>query len=397
MRLSTIVVKDMVRRKRRVVHSVLGVSIGIMTVIAMLTVASAGEKVLRAEMERYGPNLTVVPATARLDVELGGLTMGSVTVGETMIDESVLPEIQRVADDLIRMDMGISDPGPIAIVAPRLYLPAVVEERNVTVVGVYPSQEKAIRVWWGFSEGEYLKGPDDIVLGSVAARTLGLSAGQTVNFLDHDFAIAGVLDDSGSNDDYLIFAPLATLQVAAGKEGMVSTVDVRALCTGCPVEKIADGLTGSIAGIHASAVRQVAEAELGMWYSMRSIVLLLASVTLLVGLFGVMNAMSAMVMERRKDIGIMRAVGASRRQIVSMFLYEAAALGVLGGIAGYLAGLLLAVVVGPLVLGGASVTPVVAYVPLAIGLAGAISMVAALHPALGAARMKVADAVRISS
>jgi putative ABC transport system permease protein len=110
-----------------------------------------------------------------------------------------------------------------------------------------------------------------------------------------------------------------------------------------------------------------------------------------------MNAMSAMVMERRKDIGIMRAVGASRRQIVSMFLYEAAALGVLGGIAGYLAGLLLAVVVGPLVLGGASVTPVVAYVPLAIGLAGAISMVAALHPALGAARMKVADAVRTSS
>jgi putative ABC transport system permease protein len=295
------------------------------------------------------------------------------------------------------MDMGISDPGPIAIVAPRLYLPAAVDGRNVTVVGVYPDQEKAIRVWWGFSEGEYLKGPDDIVLGSVAARTLGLSAGQTVNLLDHDFVVAGVLDDSGSNDDYLIFAPLATLQAAAGKDGMVSTVDVRALCTGCPVEKIADGLTGSIAGIHASAVRQVAEAELGMWHSMRSIVLLLASVTLLVGLFGVMNAMSAMVMERRKDIGIMRAVGASRRQIVSMFLYEAAALGVLGGIAGYLAGLLLAVVVGPLVLGGASVTPVVAYVPLAIGLAGAISMVAALHPALGAARMKVADAVRTSS
>jgi len=397
MRLSTIVVKDMVRRKRRVVHSVLGVSIGIMTAIAMLTVASASEKVLRAEMERYGPNLTVVPATARLDVELGGLTMGSVTVGETMIDESVLPEIQRVADDLIRMDMGISDPGPIAIVAPRLYLPAAVEGRNVTVVGVYPNQEKAIRVWWGFSEGEYLKGPDDIVLGSVAARTLGLSAGQTINLLGHDFTVAGVLDDSGSNDDYLIFAPLATLQAAAGRDGMVSTVDVRALCTGCPVEKIADGLTGSIPGIHASAVRQVAEAELGMWHSMRSIVLLLASVTLLVGLFGVMNAMSAMVMERRKDIGIMRAVGASRHQIVSMFLYEAAALGVLGGIAGYLAGLLLAMVVGPLLLSGASVTPVVEYVPLAIGLAGAISMVAALHPALGAARMKVADAVRTSS
>ena len=129
---------------------------------------------------------------------------------------------------------------------------------------------------------------------------------------------------------------------------------------------------------------------------MRSVVLLLASVTLLVGLFGVMNSMSAMVLERMKDIGIMRAVGASRRQILSMFLYEAAALGVLGGIAGYLAGLLLALAAGPLVLGGAAVTPVLSYVPLAVGLAGAISMLAALHPALDAARMRVADAVRTS-
>jgi putative ABC transport system permease protein len=396
-RLSTIVVKDMVRRKRRVLHSVLGVSIGIMTVIAMLTVANAGEQVLRAEMERYGPNLTVVPATARLDVELGGLTMGSVTVGETMIDESVLPEIQKLADDLIRMDMGISDPGPIAIVAPRLYLPATVGGRNVTMVGVAPDEERAIRVWWSYSEGEYLNGPDALVAGAVSARSLGLTAGGMVTISGHDYVVSGVLEDSGSNDDYLLFVPLATLQAATGKQGLVSTVDVRALCTGCPVEKIADGLTAGITGIHASAVRQVAQAELGMWHSMRSIVLLLASITLLVGLFGVMNAMSAMVLERRKDIGIMRAVGASRRQIVSMFLYEAAALGVLGGVAGYLAGLVLAMVVGPLVLGGATVIPVLAYIPLAILLAGAISMVAALHPALSAARMKVADAVRTSS
>ena len=397
MRLAGIVGKDMLRRKRRVVHSILGVSIGIMTVVAMLTVAGTGERVLRAEMERYGPNLTVVPATARMNVDLGGLTMGSVTVGETLIPESVLSDIQRVADDLIRMDMGISDPNPIAVVAPRLYLPAVVQGQSVTIVGVTPEKERTIRVWWGFSDGGYLGGPDDTVLGSVAARSLGLTTGQTMEVLGHIFTVSGVLDDSGSNDDYLVFVPLATLQTVSGKDAVVSTVDVRALCTGCPVEEIAAGLTNDIAGIHASAVRQVAQAELGMWHSMRSIVLLLASITLLVGLFGVMNAMSAMVMERRKDIGIMRAVGASRRQIVAMFLYEAAVLGVFGGIAGYLAGLLLAVAIGPLVLGGVAVMPDAAYVPLAVGLAAAISMTAALHPALNAAGMRVADAVRTSS
>ena len=397
MKLSTIVLKDMVRRKRRVAHSVLGVSIGIMTVIAMLTVASAGEELLRNEMERYGPNLTVVPATARLDVELGGLTMGSVTVGETMIDEAVLPRIQVVADEAIRMDMGIDAPSPIAIVAPRLYLPASVDGRNVTVVGVYPEQEQAIRVWWSFTDGGYLENRDSLVAGAVAATSLGLSAGDRVSVSGHEYTVAGVPGGRGADGGLLLFVPLPTLQAAAGKDGMLSTVDVRALCTGCPVEKIAQALSTDIAGIHAVAVRQVAEAELGMWHSMRSIVLLLASVTLLVGLFGVMNSMSAMVLERRKDIGIMRAVGASRQQIVSMFLYEAAALGVLGGATGYVAGLLLALLAGPLLLNGVAVTPVVAYLPLAIGLAGAISMLAALHPALDAARMRVADAVRTSS
>jgi putative ABC transport system permease protein len=395
-KLSTIVVKDLLRRKRRVVHSVFGVSIGIMTVIAMLTVANAGERVLRAEMERYGPNLTVVPATARVDVELGGLTMGSVTVGDTLLDQSVLPLIQQVADDAIRMDMGISDAGPIVIVAPRLYLPGTTDGRNVTVVGVLPGEEKAIRAWWNFSEGTFLQGEHDLVAGAVAARSLGISAGETVTVSGGDYTVVGVLGESGANDDFLLFVPLSTLQESSGKGAVVSTVDVRALCTGCPVEKIALSLAADIPGVHAIAVKQVAEAELGMWHSMRTIVLMLAAITLLVGLFGVMNAMSAMVVERRKDIGIMRAVGASRRQILAMFLLEAVVLGLLGGLGGYIAGIALAFAAGPLLLEGVVVKPVLVYVPLAIGLAAGVSMLAALQPALGASRMRVADAVRTS-
>ena len=397
MRLTTIVFKDMARRKRRVVHSVFGVSIGIMTVIAMLTVGNSGEQLLRMELERYGPNLTVVPATARLDVELGGLTMGSVTVGETMLDAAVLPLIQYVADDAIRTDKGISDSGPLAIVAPRLYLPATVGDRNVTVVGVSPKEEQAIRVWWDFSEGGHLTTSDDLVAGAMAAKALGLTTGQTLTLSNHEYTVAGVLGESGSNDDFLLFVPLTTLQQSSGKGAVVSTVDVRAHCTGCPVEEIAHALTAFIPGIHAVAVRQVAEAELGLWHNIRAVVLMLASVTLLVGLFGVMNSMSAMVADRRRDIGIMRAVGASRRQILTMFLQEAMALGVLGGLGGYVAGLLLAMAVGPLILDGAVVTPVFGYLPLAIGMAAAISLVAALHPALGAARMRVAEAVRVST
>jgi len=387
----------MMRRKRRVLQSALGVSIGIATVIAVLTVASAGETLLQGELERYGPNLTIVPATARLDVELDGLTMGSITVGETMIDESMLPLIQQVADEAIRADMGISALGPIATVTPRLYLPGSVADRNVTIVGVLPQEEKSIRAWWGFATGHYLDAPTSLVAGSVAARSLALSVGDNVRVTNQDYTVAGILADSGSNDDYLLFVPLRTLQSASGKEGLVSTIEVRALCTGCPVEEIAQSLSADIPGIYAVAVRQVAGTELEMWHGMRTIVLLLATVTLLVGLFGVMNSMSAMVMERRKDIGIMRAVVASRGQIITMFLWESLALGVLGGLVGYGIGLLLALGAGPLLLEDAAINPVFGYLPLAIALAAAVSMVASLFPAMNAAQMKVADAVRTAS
>ena len=148
MKLSTVVTRDMLRRKRRVLHAAIGVAVGIMTVVTMLTVIHADEQHLTMELERYGPNLSVVPATGRLDLELGGLSVGSVTVGDNYIDEAVLPQIQNISDTAIREKMGISEPGPIAIVAPRLYVPAIVGERNVTVAGIHPTEERAIRSWW---------------------------------------------------------------------------------------------------------------------------------------------------------------------------------------------------------------------------------------------------------
>jgi len=396
-RLLTVVTRDMLRRKRRVLHAAIGVAIGIMTVVTTLTVAHAGEQHLTMELERYGPNLSVVPATGRLDLELGGLSMGSVIVGDNYIDEAVLPQIQNISDTAIREKMGISEPGPIAIVAPRLYVPAIVGERNVTVAGILPAEEKTIRSWWRVEDGRYLNGDDEVIVGAVAAVSLGLTSGAQVDVFGHGYTVVGVLEESGSNDDFLLFVPLAALQLTSGKTGTVSTVDVRALCTGCPVEMIADSLSNNIPGIHAVAVRQVAEAEMGVQERTRGLMLALAVVTLLVGLFGVANAMANMVMERRRDIGIMRAVGASRRQVVRMFLYEAVMLGLLGGVAGYVAGLVLAMVLGPLVLGGMPVAPAFQYVPLSLALAVAISMIATLHPALTAAGMRVADALRTSS
>lgn len=395
MKLPGLMLKDVLHRRRRVAHAALGITIGVMTVITTLTVAHAAEHRLHAELERYGPNLTVSPSTENLDMSLGSLNLGSVTVGDNHVSQEHVAVIQELADEAIRREMGVTGPGPIATVAPRLYVGASANGVPVTLVGVEPDKELKIRSWWEVAEGTYLADADGIIAGAMSATVLDLAPGKTLDLMDHTFVVEGVLRESGSNDDYALFLPLGTLQAASGTAGVVSTVDVRALCNSCPVEMIATTVNNEIPGVHAVAIRQVAEAEMGVLERLRGLMLALAGITLLVGLFGVANVMSGMVTERKKDIGIMRAIGASRRQIVRIVMYEAVVLGLAGGVAGYGVGLLVARVIGPLVLDGVHVAPVFVYLPLALVLAVVVSTMAALQPALAAARMRVADAVRV--
>jgi putative ABC transport system permease protein len=96
--------------------------------------------------------------------------------------------------------------------------------------------------------------------------------------------------------------------------------------------------------------------------------------------------------ERIKDIGIMRATGASRGQIIKALIYEAIVIGISGGILGYAAGTVLAYIIGPIIFEGAAIAFVPVYLPVAIALALCISVLATLYPAIRATRIKVADA-----
>jgi len=184
------------------------------------------------------------------------------------------------------------------------------------------------------------------------------------------------------------------LQAAFDKEGVVSSVDIRALCNACPVETIADSINQNISGVRALAVKQVAETEMGMIDKISKFMLALAGITLVIGAFGVVNTMMTSVHERIKDIGIMRAVGASRRQIIKAFIYEAVVIGIAGGLVGYLAGTLAAYGVGPLVFEGTTITYIPQYLPLSLALAVFVAVIAAVYPAFRATTIKVSDSFR---
>jgi putative ABC transport system permease protein len=394
MNIYKLVLKDILRRKKRVLYAALGVIIGTMTVVGILTVAAAGQARIINQLEKYGPNLTVLPAVSNLNMTLGDLSLGAISIGDNYIDEGRLPEIRVITDGKIREALKIEDQGNIATIAPKLYVNAAVNGTNVLVVGILPQEEKLLRTWWNVEQGVYISGTNDILAGASASELLGLKSGDEISVGNATFKVTGILETTGSNDDYQLFASLSTLQQATGKEGKVSSIDIRALCNACPVEIIADALNGAIPGLRAVAVKQVAATEMGMLERINRLMYALAGITLAIGAFGVMNTMMTSVHERIKDIGIMRAVGSSQRQIIAMFLEEAVVVGLIGGIFGYVGGSLLSYAIGPLIFEGTAVSWVLGYFPVSLAVAVVVAMLATSYPAYRATRIRVADSFR---
>lgn len=394
MKLYQVVIKDVLRRKKRVAYATLGVVIGTMTFVAVLTIALAAQSRINDQLEKYGANLVILPAVSSTDMTLGDLSLGTVTVGENYIDQDKIPQIRGIADGLIRDAIQIQEEGNIATIAPKLYMTADVKGKSVMLVGIEPQEQMKIEPWWQIQEGNYLNRSTEAVVGADAASLLGLNAGDTISVNGSEVNIVGVLEDMGSNEDYQIFLPLGTLQQLFNKEGVISSIDIRALCNACPVETIAKGINQNITGVRAEAVKQIAQTEMGMQERISKFLYALAGITLIIGGFAVFNTLLASVNERAKDIGIMRAVGASRSQILRIFIYEALIVGLAGGILGYGAGMLLAYVVGPLVFENAAIAFMPVFIPISIAVAVVIAVAATIYPALRATRVKVADSLR---
>jgi putative ABC transport system permease protein len=394
MKVLQVVFKDAVRRKRRVLYTALGVAIGVAAFVAVLTVAQAGEDRVYAEIDKYGPNLMVTPAVSDLDLQLGDLRLGTLAIGDNYFAEDKLLEVRRIADDAIRGALGIQDEGEIATIAPKLYVDTEVQGTPAMVVGFDPEQERQIKTWWTVSEGRYVEQPDEAVVGARASASLHVGVGDTILLQEEQVTVAGILGETGSNDDYHIFVPLQTVQRVFAREGLVSAADIRALCSACPAEDIAGMINEEIAGVRAVAVRQIAETEMNLVTKVNRFMLTLAGITLVVGAFGVINTMISSVHERVRDIGIMKAVGASRHQIVRMFVYEAIGVGVIGGLLGYAVGTLLSYVIGPLIFDDLAVAYDLQYLAPAVGLAILVAAVASVYPAFRASQIRVADSLR---
>lgn len=179
MKLYQVVLKDILRRKKRVLYATLGVVIATMTVVGVLTIALAGQARIYSQLEKYGANLSIVPATKSLDTGLGDLTLGTFTVGDNYISTDRLPQIRQITDDLIRKYRDVTTPGNIATIAPQLLVQSEVRGTSAIFAGIEPQEELKIKSWWQVSRGEFISNDSQAVVGSTAADLLKINLGDT--------------------------------------------------------------------------------------------------------------------------------------------------------------------------------------------------------------------------
>jgi len=382
-RLRTVAFSNLRRRKGRAAFLVAGLLVGIGTVVVLLTLSQALTVQAQNNLETYGANIVVAPRSDGLSLTYGGVTLGNVAVGAQEIRQA---DLARIAS--------IPNRHNIAIIAPELLGAVSVKGRQSLLMGVQPKNEFDLKKWWSV-DGRPPRNGHELVAGSAAAAALHLHTGGSVSVDGRPFTVSGILRPTGSQDDDLLITDLGTAQGVLHRPGQVSMVQVAALCSNCPVEKIVAQLGGVLPGTKVTAMQDKVKNRMHAIDQFRSFSWLVAGVIIGIEALVVFVTMMGSVNERTREIGIFRALGFRRLHVTGLILIEATVASLLAGVLGYLAGMGVSYAVLPLLAGdGVSVTWAPSLAGGAVGLAVVIGAVASLYPALRASRMDPTVALR---
>ncbi|MBK5273623.1 MAG: ABC transporter permease [Desulfuromonadales bacterium] len=327
-------------RRRWLIHLVLralahrkGRTILLLAVLAMASslatalgiVSSSMGKRVAEEVRKYGANLVIIPETARLDVGSGGLNFGVVSEPTYLL--------QRQVEDALALS------GLHAERSFHLRGTLHWKDADIIVEGVNFADIRRLFPWWQIKGNWPVAG--ETVVGNDLATRLKLKPGDTMELVGKDqlvrLRISGIVS-SGGEEDALLFLALPELQQALGLNGQLTLVRLMVTAGGDSLKKSAAALQLLLPKVKVNEVRQTARTSEGLLAKVKLLMLMVTAVVLISAGSSVAGTMSTTVLERGKEIGLMKAMGGTRWEVMLIFCGEAALLGVSGGVAGYLFG-----------------------------------------------------------
>ncbi len=380
MRLDSIALKNLGRRKAKLVFLLLGITMAIGTVVTMYSIITTMNVKLADTFDEIGANIIVVPK------DEDTFTYGGFILPGTR--ESGLKN-----DDVIAINT-IPNRENIATVSPKALGLMEIKGQRVMAVGVDFPSELRLKRWWTWI-GEQPNKMEDLLVGSRAARTLGLQPGDTINVGEQTLVVRAVLAEQGTEEDGLVFANLLAVQQMTGRVGVLDMIEVAAYCTTCPVEEIARQIGESIPAAKVTPLAEAVRARRDVVDKFTSFAIGVSAVVGLIGFLVVMLTMLSSVTERTREIGIYRAIGYRRSHIYEIVLTEATLVGLLGGLLGYAGGTLAARLAGPGIAGMAINIPWNPWLGAIVIIGGVlVALAASAYPSRQAANLDPAEALR---
>jgi len=384
MQLTDIALNSLRRRKGRMIFLVLGLAIGVATVVALVAITDTMQTDIAVKMDEYGANILIVPKASDLSLSYGGVTVASAAYD---VSELSLADLDRLQT--------IPNARNISVVAPKLLGAITVGEQPVLVAGVRFPDELRLKQWWQLNDGAEPAGTYDALAGVRLAQALDLPPGATLELNGQTFRVVGILAENGTQDDDILFVDLTAAQQIMNKPGGISLVEVAALCTACPIEDMVKQINEVLPQARVTALRQAVTLRMETVGQLERFALAMAAVVMAIGGMVVLTTMLSSVSERQPEIGLFRAMGFRQQHVMRIILSEAALVSLAGGVSGWLAGMSAAVLLTPYL---ANLTIPVQWNPWwAFGAAGGalvIGLGASVYPAVYAARLDPTIALR---
>jgi putative ABC transport system permease protein len=384
MNLQSIALNNLRRRKAKMAFLTIGLSVGIATIVTLVTLTRSMSGDIERKMEEFGANILITPSSNGLYMNYGGISLGGVSFDQREILEKDLAKIKTIENHK-----------NISAISPKVLGGIKIGSHELLLAGVdFPSELK-MKQWWRVFGAPPQK-DDEILAGSETAKVLDLESGSTLVIKGETFKVSGILEQTGSQDDALIFAALPRAQKLLGKEGKITIAEVAALCSGCPISDMVTQIAEKLPDAKVSAIQQVVAGRLKTLDQFKRFSMGIAAVVLFIGSLIVLVTMMGSVAERKSEIGVFRAIGFRKSHIMKIILTEAALVSFVAGILGYGSGLLAARIVLPFMAESKSVHLVTdAWTgAAALLLALLLGVIASIYPARQAARLDPTEALR---
>ena len=317
---------SLMRRRSRMLVALLSIAIGATVLSGLVTIYYDVPRQMGAQFRNYGANMIF---TASEDT----FTLEDVQQGTALIE----------SDKLVG-------------VAPYRYENVRIHENPVVVAGTDMKGAQATSPYWHI-DGEWASADGQVIVGANIAETFRLKTGEmleisytpseiasgeeTIQDNILEFEITGILDTGGSEEDYL-YISLSDLETLTGEAGSIDVAELSVSATSDELAGYAEKINQAVSSVNARLVKRVTASETTVLTKLQALVLLVTIVVLALTMICVATTMTAVVTERRKEIGLRKAIGASDASIVKEFLGESMMLGGLGGILGSVLGFVFA-------------------------------------------------------